>query len=84
MLKRRPSKRFVLAETGEESAWNTSDTVDPDSLQSSSSAPSPPTIEFENDEFDTIESEEIAAVDQPIEIKQHLALPETGLKLGIK
>lgn len=23
MLKRRPSKRFVLAETGEESSWNT-------------------------------------------------------------
>lgn len=23
MLKRRPSKRFVLAETGEEGAWNT-------------------------------------------------------------
>lgn len=29
MLKRRPSKRFVLAETGEETSWNT--TTDNDS-----------------------------------------------------
>lgn len=79
MLKRRPSKRFVLAETGEESAWNTSDAVDPDLQQ-----PSPPTIEFEND--GSIESEESSVVeeDQPIVIKQHLALPDTGLKTGIK
>jgi hypothetical protein len=38
MLKRRASKRFVLAETGEESAWNT--TTDNDPAQ-----PSPPQIE---------------------------------------
>ena len=37
MLKRRPSKRFVLAETGEESAWNT--TVDNDLVQDSSLPP---------------------------------------------
>lgn len=30
MLKRRPSKRFVLAETGEESAWNTTTDNDPE------------------------------------------------------
>lgn len=30
MLKRRPSKRFVLAETGEEGAWNT--TTDNDGI----------------------------------------------------
>lgn len=36
MLKRRPSKRFVLAETGEESAWNT--TIDNDLVQ----VPPPP------------------------------------------
>lgn len=30
MLKRRPSKRFVLAETGEETAWNT--TTDNDTV----------------------------------------------------
>lgn len=39
MLKRRASKRFVLAETGEESAWNT--TTDNDPAQ-----PSPPQIEI--------------------------------------
>lgn len=78
MLKRRPSKRFVLAETGEESAWNTSDAVDPDLPQ-----PSPPTIEFENNS--TIESEDVMVEeDQPIVMKQHLTLPETGLKSGIK
>jgi hypothetical protein len=39
MLKRRASKRFVLAETGEESAWNT--TTDNDPAQSE-----PPQIEI--------------------------------------
>jgi hypothetical protein len=39
MLKRRASKRFVLAETGEESAWNT--TTDNDPSQST-----PPQIEI--------------------------------------
>lgn len=29
MLKRRPSKRFVLAETGEETAWDTTTDNDP-------------------------------------------------------
>lgn len=79
MLKRRASKRFVLAETGEESSWNTSDAVDPDLRQ-----PSPPTIEFEND--DSIESGESFVVeeDQPIVMKQHLALPETSQTPGIK
>jgi hypothetical protein len=38
MLKRRASKRFVLAETGEESAWNTTTDNDP-------GQPSPPQIE---------------------------------------
>ena len=37
MLKRRPSKRFVLAETGEESAWNT--TIDNDPVQDPSQPP---------------------------------------------
>lgn len=41
MLKRRPSKRFVLAETGEESAWNT--TTDNDPAQ----APQPPPPQIE-------------------------------------
>lgn len=39
MLKRRASKRFVLAETGEESAWNTTTDNDPGQL-------SPPQIEI--------------------------------------
>lgn len=39
MLKRRASKRFVLAETGEESAWNT--TTDNDPAQAT-----PPQIEI--------------------------------------
>lgn len=79
MLKRRPSKRFVLAETGEESAWNISDAVDPDHRQ-----PSLPTIELENNA--SIESEDSFVVeeDQPIVMKQHLTLPETSLKKGIK
>lgn len=39
MLKRRASKRFVLAETGEESAWNTTTDNDPGQA-------SPPQIEI--------------------------------------
>lgn len=39
MLKRRPSKRFVLAETGEETAWDT--TMDNESSGKSSSMTSP-------------------------------------------
>lgn len=42
MLKRRPSKRFVLAETGEESAWNTTTDNDPAAPQPQ---PPPPQIE---------------------------------------
>jgi hypothetical protein len=33
MLKRRPSKRFVLAETGEETAWDTTTDNDPPQIQ---------------------------------------------------
>lgn len=42
MLKRRPSKRFVLAETGEESAWNTTTDNDPEKP-----APAVPQIEVQ-------------------------------------
>lgn len=42
MLKRRPSKRFVLAETGEESAWNTTTDNDP----ALPPQPPPPQIEI--------------------------------------
>lgn len=42
MLKRRPSKRFVLAETGEESAWNTTTDNDPEKP-----APALPQIEIQ-------------------------------------
>lgn len=45
MLKRRPSKRFVLAETGEESAWNT--TIDNDPALLPSQPPAPPQIEVQ-------------------------------------
>lgn len=41
MLKRRPSKRFVLAESGEETAWNTTTDNDP------TPAPMPPPPQIE-------------------------------------
>lgn len=47
MLKRRPSKRFVLAETGEESAWNTTTDNDPTAPITSTSTPAPPQIEVQ-------------------------------------
>lgn len=45
MLKRRPSKRFVLAESGEESAWNTTTDNDPDKPAAANPVPPPPQIE---------------------------------------
>ena len=47
MLKRRPSKRFVLAETGEESAWNTTTDNDPTAPVVPGQPPAPPQIEVQ-------------------------------------
>lgn len=44
MLKRRPSKRFVLAETGEESTWDTTMDNDNSGKQASMTSPVPPPV----------------------------------------
>lgn len=44
MLKRRPSKRFVLAETGEESTWDTTMDNDTGGKQASVTSPVPPPV----------------------------------------
>lgn len=44
MLKRRPSKRFVLAETGEESTWDTTMDNDNTGKQASMTSPVPPPV----------------------------------------
>lgn len=44
MLKRRPSKRFVLAETGEEGTWDTTMDNDNSGKQASMTSPVPPPV----------------------------------------
>jgi len=79
MLKRRPSKRFVLAETGEETAWDTVNDNDPVTI---------PQIDIglvsESDFVDEecppkVEQEEI----QPHPKAQRLSVPQT-IKSGMK
>jgi hypothetical protein len=82
MLKRRPSKRFVLAETGEETAWNTSTDNDP------SVAPLPPPPQIEIGQITPSVSStnlENAAVEEVVtQPKAQLLTVPTTLKSGMK
>lgn len=89
MLKRRPSKRFVLAETGEETAWNT--TTDNDLTTASGSTT--PQIQIDMGFVEatpppTMVIEESPPVTEKLEIattttKQQLTVPQTT-KSGMK
>lgn len=87
MLKRRPSKRFVLAETGEESAWNTTTDNDPDKPSHSSAPnPVPPTPQIEVGLIaSTNSSKNEDIIESPPEktVTQLLAVPQLNLK-GMK
>lgn len=79
MLKRRASKRFVLAETGEESAWNTTTDNDP------TTPVPPPQIEIglatsssvEEVYHEVFESPPVTPVAQLLSVPQ---LAKTGMK----
>lgn len=84
MLKRRVSKRFVLAETGEETAWNT--TTDNDACGVI------PQIDIESAQRDEGEEEEEEEEQvqklqeqqtEAVEINQRLSVPQLA-KPGIK
>lgn len=78
MLKRRASKRFVLAETGEESAWNT--TTDNDTAQ-----PSPPQIEVGMSTSTSCEKIEDVSVVQATTLNAALlTVPQTIKAGGLK
>lgn len=89
MLKRRPSKRFVLAETGEESAWNTTTDNDPDhpiTVTAAPPVPPPPQIEIglitsasSSKIEDVVETPPVA----PAAAAQLLTVPIT-IKTGLK
>jgi hypothetical protein len=84
MLKRRPSKRFVLAETGEETAWNT--TTDNDMTTSGSNTPQIPQIDIGlTSDTAIVDEEEAPAVAEEIQqtVQQRLAVPQTT-KSGMK
>jgi hypothetical protein len=83
MLKRRPSKRFVLAESGEESAWIT--TVDNEG--GSVSAVPPPVIEIglsssssSNHIEDIIESPPTTPINPSAQLLTVPQLAKTGMK----
>jgi hypothetical protein len=77
MLKRRPSKRFVLAETGEETAWNT--TTDNDGIVQQI-----PQIDIgiASDAGAGVSEEKVADI-EPQANQQRLTVPVT-LKSGMK
>jgi hypothetical protein len=85
MLKRRPSKRFVLAETGEETSWDT--TTDNDSTITTQI----PQIDIENvasSAIETNESEQDIALQkfqqqQQLQASQRLTVQQP-LKSGMK
>lgn len=86
MLKRRPSKRFVLAETGEESAWNTTTDNDPTTQPAPPPPPQPPMPQIEIGLITSASSsniEEIVESPPPTPTAQLLTVPQlakTGLK----
>lgn len=88
MLKRRPSKRFVLAETGEESAWNTTTDNDPDKPSHSTAlnpVPPPPQIEVGLiGSANSSKNEDITDSPPETMVKQLLAVPQPNLKSGMK
>lgn len=80
MLKRRPSKRFVLAETGEETAWDTINDNDPATI---------PQIDIGLvSESDFVDEECPPQVEEEEQIQPHpkaqrLSVPQT-IKSGMK
>ena len=86
MLKRRPSKRFVLAETGEETSWNT--TTD---NETTGIIPQIPQIDIENvapqtnDEEEDIALENFQQQQQPEQIQSTQRLTvQQPVKSGMK
>lgn len=80
MLKRRASKRFVLAETGEETAWNTTTDNDASGVI--------PQIDIDAAQQADIEDEQLLLFQQQHQQKlqeslQRLSVPQT-LKPGLK
>lgn len=82
MLKRRPSKRFVLAETGEESAWNT--TTDNDSTQPPPQPPQPPPPQIEVGITTTVTNTEDEAEIVPSTPNVQLLTVPQPIKSGMK
>lgn len=83
MLKRRPSKRFVLAETGEESAWNTTTDNDPSAAPAPQAVISAPSIEVVlTNNATEIADENVVAIENP-STSQRLSVPVT-IKSGMK
>lgn len=88
MLKRRPSKRFVLAETGEESAWNTTTDNDPTAPAVPSPAPTPPQIEVQvglTSSSSTSKIEDVVEVSEsPVKPNTQLLTVPQPIKTGLK
>lgn len=80
MLKRRASKRFVLAETGEETAWNTTTDNDASGVI--------PQIDIESAQKSDEEELLLRQLDQQIQKKfqenQRLNVPSQSVKSGMK
>lgn len=88
MLKRRPSKRFVLAETGEESAWNTTTDNDPNAPVVPAPPPAPPLIEVEpglTPSPSTSNINEVSAtLESPVTPNSQLLTVPQPIKTGLK
>lgn len=86
MLKRRPSKRFVLAETGEESAWNTTTDNDPDMMVSPAPPPVPLPPQIEIGLITSASSNDIEEVVEtaPLTPTAQLLTVPTPIKSGMK
>lgn len=89
MLKRRASKRFVLAETGEETAWNTTTDNDACGVIPQIDIESAQRAEEGDEEEQPIQilQQQVQQLQEPqpeaVQIKQRLSVPQLA-KPGIK
>lgn len=86
MLKRRPSKRFVLAESGEETAWNTTTDNDPAIPPAPAQPPVPPPPQIEIGLITSSSSNDIQEVieEPPLTPTASLLTVPTPIKSGLK
>lgn len=86
MLKRRASKRFVLAETGEESAWNTTTDNDPTIPSAPAQPPIPPPPQIEIGLIPSVSSNDLEEIVEsaPLTTASQLLTIPNPIKSGMK